>query len=126
MEQKQTKYLNRMFTKAQREKCWQYAKVIPGRDSERWRRDTVGNPVMKPLVGCMGPLCHEYDHIIPYSKGGKTSSKNCQILQTTVNRFKKDKIYSLEELEKASIKVELAERDMDLLEYALYGNIIKN
>lgn len=126
MEPKQAKHINRMFTKIQREKCWRYAKEMPGRDSDRWKYDTVGNPVLKHLIGCMGPLCHEYDHIIPYSKGGKTSSKNCQILQTAVNRYKKDKIYSLQELEKSSIKVKITESEMDLLEYAIYGNIIKN
>ncbi|KAK3042708.1 hypothetical protein RJ639_000766 [Escallonia herrerae] len=33
-------------------------------------------------------LCFEYDHIIPYSKGGESVAGNCQILQTRVNRYK--------------------------------------
>jgi hypothetical protein len=29
------------------------------------------------LRGCHGSLCHEYDHIVPFSKGGKTEVSNC-------------------------------------------------
>lgn len=61
---------------------------MDGRDPERWRLDAVGNPVSYRLRGCEGCLCHEYDHIIPFSKGGKTEIENCQILQTRVNRYK--------------------------------------
>lgn len=63
-----------------------------GRDPERWRLDAMGNPVCKLLRGCMGPLCHEYDHVIPFSKGGKTEINNCQILQTTLNRVKSNRM----------------------------------
>ena len=62
-----------------------------GRDPERWRLDAMGNPVLKALRGCMGPLCHEYDHVLPFSKGGKTDVINCQILQTTLNRVKSNR-----------------------------------
>jgi len=48
-----------------------------GRDPSRWRLDAVGNPVARALTSCMSPLCHEYDHIIPFSKGGKTEVSNC-------------------------------------------------
>ena len=41
---------------------------MPGRDPERWRRDALGNIVFRKLVGCPGCLCHDYDHIVPYSK----------------------------------------------------------
>lgn len=40
------------------------------------------------MRGCDGCLCHEYDHIIPFSKGGHTEVNNCQLLQTRVNRYK--------------------------------------
>ena len=71
---------NRIFTKAQKDICWNNAPTIPGRDPTRWRLDAVGNPVMYILRGCHGSLCHEYDHIVPFSKGGKTEVANCQIL----------------------------------------------
>ena len=63
-----------------------------GRSPNRWKLDAFGNPVLKALKGCFGPLCHEYDHITPYSKGGKTEVENCQILQTTLNKVKSDRI----------------------------------
>lgn len=91
----------RLFTRFMKEECWkrvrnilQYlynnrqARPVIGRDPERWRLDAVGNTVSYRLRGCEGCMCHEYDHIIPFSKGGRTEVENCQILQTRVNRYK--------------------------------------
>ena len=68
---------HRIFTKHQKELCWQNSGIITGRDPDRWRFDPIGNPVLKALRGCHGALCHEYDHIVPFSKGGKTTVANC-------------------------------------------------
>lgn len=77
-----------------------------GRSPDRWRLDAVGNPVFKFMRGCDGPLCHEYDHIIPWSKGGKTVLENCQVLQSTVNLHKSNKInVTHDSLSSASPKV---------------------
>ena len=92
----------RIFTKAQKDICWNNAPAVPGRDPARWRIDAVGNPVIYTLRGCHGSLCHEYDHIVPFSKGGKTEVSNCQILQTGVNRFKSDKQPTLAEMKTSS------------------------
>ena len=98
--------------------------MIPGRDPARWRLDAVGNPVLYMLRGCHGTLCHEYDHIVPYSKGGKTVVANCQVLQTSANRFKSNKVnVPDEEMRKNSKKHRLNYRDMDLMEYAVYGEV---
>lgn len=79
------------------------ASVMIGRHPDRWRLDAVGNPVFKYLKGCNGPLCHEYDHIVPFSKGGKTVPENCQILQSSVNLYKSNKLdVTHEELMKSS------------------------
>ena len=76
-----------------------------GRSPDRWRLDAVGNPVFKFMRGCDGPLCHEYDHIIPWSKGGKTVLENCQVLQSNVNLYKSNKLeVSHEGLSSASPK----------------------
>ena len=97
---------------------------IPGRNAERWRLDPYGNPVVYALRGCQGALCHEYDHIVPFSKGGKTVVENCQILQTAVNRYKSDKVnLPAWDLHKNSKKIHLKHEQMDLLEYSIYGDV---
>ena len=97
--------------------------MMPGRDPDRWRFDPIGNPVMKALRGCQGALCHEYDHIVPYSKGGKTVLSNCQILQTGVNRFKSNKTdVPLTDMHYSSRKLIMTPYEMDLIEYSVYGD----
>ncbi|XP_057952129.1 uncharacterized protein LOC131146510 isoform X2 [Malania oleifera] len=83
----------RFFDAKAKSKCWAKAAIVPGRHPERWRRDAAGNIVCKRFCNCQGCLCFEYDHIIPYSKGGESIEENCQILQTRVNRLKSAKDY---------------------------------
>ena len=92
----------------------------------RWRYDPYGNPVFYTLRGCHGALCHEYDHIVPFSKGGKTVVDNCQILQTKLNRFKSNKVdIPFEELKSQSKPIHLSHDQMDLIEYAILGNVVR-
>lgn len=58
----------RIFPQSVKQQCWEKAEKIRGRDPGRWRRDALGNIVFRKLVGCPGCLCHDYDHIVPYSK----------------------------------------------------------
>lgn len=58
----------RSFPYNVKQKCWDKAEKIKGRDPDRWRRDPLGNIVFRKLVGCPGCLCHDYDHITPFSK----------------------------------------------------------
>ncbi|CAN0896006.1 hypothetical protein LINGRAHAP2_LOCUS18207 [Linum grandiflorum] len=71
----------RSFPNSVKLQCWEKAEKVKGRDPARWRRDPLGNIVFRKLVGCPGCLCHDYDHIVPYSKGGKSTLENCQVLQ---------------------------------------------
>lgn len=81
--------------------------TVPKRHPDRWRYDAAGNLVMKALRGCSGQFCHEYDHIIPYSKGGHTIIRNCQVLQTHVNKMKSNRTDLTEkDLREYSIKKE--------------------
>lgn len=59
----------RLFTRLMKLKCWEKAPRVPGRHPDRWRYDACGNIVCAKLTSCDGCGCHEYDHIIPYSKG---------------------------------------------------------
>ena len=58
----------RSFPYNVKQQCWNKAEKVRGRDPDRWRRDALGNLVFRKLVGCPGCLCHDYDHIVPYSK----------------------------------------------------------
>uniref|UniRef100_A0A3Q7JXD6 HNH nuclease domain-containing protein n=1 Tax=Solanum lycopersicum TaxID=4081 RepID=A0A3Q7JXD6_SOLLC len=58
----------RSFPYSVKQQCWDKAEKVKGRDLDRWRRDPLGNTIFRKLVGCPGCLCHDYDHIIPYSK----------------------------------------------------------
>ncbi|KAE8124020.1 hypothetical protein FH972_018932 [Carpinus fangiana] len=114
----------RSFPYSVKQQCWDKAEKVRGRDPERWRRDALGNLLFRKLVGCPGCLCHDYDHIVPYSKGGQSTLENCQVLQTTVNRSKGNRTeMSRTELIQKSSYCRVAGRDMDLLELSAYGNV---
>ncbi|XP_051152110.1 uncharacterized protein LOC127266058 [Andrographis paniculata] len=114
----------RSFPYSVKQQCWEKAEKIKGRDPERWRRDALGNIVFRKLVGCPGCLCHDYDHIVPYSKGGKSTLENCQVLQATVNRSKGNRTeMSKSDLIQKSAYCRVSGRDMDLLELSAYGNV---
>ncbi|KAK8265825.1 hypothetical protein V6Z11_D12G202600 [Gossypium hirsutum] len=114
----------RSFPYSVKQQCWEKADKVKGRDPDRWRRDAVGNIVFRKLVGCPGCLCHDYDHIIPYSKGGKSTLENCQVLQATVNRSKGNRTeLSRADLIQKSSYCRVSGRDMDLIELSAYGNV---
>ncbi|XP_014507675.1 uncharacterized protein LOC106767326 [Vigna radiata var. radiata] len=114
----------RSFPHSVKQKCWEKADKVKGRDPDRWRRDALGNTVFRKLVGCPGCLCHDYDHILPYSKGGESTLENCQVLQATVNRSKGNRTdISKAELIQKSSYCRVSDRDMDLLELSAYGNV---
>ncbi|XP_024169016.1 uncharacterized protein LOC112175563 isoform X2 [Rosa chinensis] len=101
----------RSFPHSVKKQCWEKAEKIKGRDPDRWRRDPLGNTVFRKLVGCPGCLCHDYDHIVPYSKAKVNRSKG--------NRTE----YSRAELIQKSSYCRVSGRDMDLIELSAYGNV---
>ncbi|WCJ35927.1 HNH endonuclease [Euphorbia peplus] len=114
----------RSFPHSVKVQCWEKAEKIRGRNPERWRRDPYGNIVFRKLVGCPGCLCHDYDHILPFSKGGKSTLENCQVLQATVNRSKGNRTeLSRADLIQRSSYCRVSGRDMDLIELTAYGNV---
>ncbi|KAK1363442.1 HNH domain-containing protein [Heracleum sosnowskyi] len=116
----------RSFGTAAKAKCWASAQVVPGRHPERWRKDAAGNIVCKRFCNCQGCLCFEYDHIIPYSKGGESVAENCQILQTRVNRFKSDKeAVGTDQLQQYACDIKFSDRELDVIEMAVYGDVIR-
>jgi len=122
--QESAKHRKRYFTFKQREACWLQAASVPGRDPTRWRLDNAGNVLFKKFIGCQGCLCYEFDHIVPYTKGGDTEVENCQILQTRVNRAKSDKTeFTQEHMRNASCRITYSERELDLIELSVFGNV---
>ncbi|CAN1312508.1 hypothetical protein LINPERPRIM_LOCUS28660 [Linum perenne] len=101
----------RSFPNSVKLQCWEKAEKVKGRDPARWRRDPLGNIVFRKLVGCPGCLCHDYDHIVPYSK-------------VTANRSKGNRTeLSRAELISRSNYCRVSGRDMDLVESLSYGNV---
>ncbi|XP_058099453.1 uncharacterized protein LOC131243854 [Magnolia sinica] len=123
---KEEKERPRFFDAKAKSLCWLKAEVVAGRHPERWRKDTAGNIVCKRLWNCHGCLCYEYDHIIPFSKGGESTAENCQILQTRVNRYKSDKEWlDKAELEGFSCDLKFTDKELDVIEMAVYGDVIR-
>uniref|UniRef100_A0A7S1ERX3 HNH nuclease domain-containing protein n=1 Tax=Timspurckia oligopyrenoides TaxID=708627 RepID=A0A7S1ERX3_9RHOD len=116
------------FSPLVKDLCWKKAEVFDGRDPDRWRIDNGGNIVCRAFRGCQGPLCWEYDHIWPISKGGGKQLSNCQILQSRSNRRK-----GSDALAKENGKILAAFSDkswhalddqmLDAIELAAYGDI---
>ncbi|KAE9601934.1 putative HNH nuclease [Lupinus albus] len=106
--------------------CWAKADTVAGRHPERWRKDSAGNVVCKRFFNCLGCLCYEYDHILPFSKGGESTADNCQILQSRVNRFKSDKVeVDSDKLKEFSCDVNFTDKELDIIEMAVYGDVIR-
>lgn len=114
----------RFFTWKEKEDCWEKSPYMFGRHPDRWRLDAFGNPVNKFLKGCMGPHCYEYDHIVPFSKGGESILENCQILNTYLNRAKSNRTdISFSEFRGISPKYMVTEEELDIIEKSVFGNI---
>ena len=75
------------------------------------------------MRGCDGCLCHEYDHIIPFSKGGRSILENCQILQQRVNRYKGNEEDDPGKLKSYSCQKKFTQEELNVVEMALYGDI---
>ncbi|XP_077230722.1 HNH endonuclease domain-containing protein [Tasmannia lanceolata] len=123
---KEEKERPRFFDAKTKAKCWQNADVVSDRHPDRWRKDGAGNIVCKRFRNCLGCLCYEYDHIIPFSKGGESTVENCQILQTRVNRYKSSKEWlDKTKLEGFSCDVKFTDKELDIIEMAVYGDVIR-
>ena len=79
-----------MAIKDQKDKAWDNAKRIRGKDPEKYRQDPYGKTIYKASYGKDSDMGWEVDHINPQSKGGSSSPKNLQALNVATNRSKGD------------------------------------
>jgi len=80
-----------MASKTLREKAWEKAKTIRGKNPNVWRRDSKGNIIRKGSYGTQGKYGWEVDHKHPRSKGGTNHGRNIQALHVKENRRKSNK-----------------------------------
>uniref|UniRef100_A0A7N0TZS7 Uncharacterized protein n=1 Tax=Kalanchoe fedtschenkoi TaxID=63787 RepID=A0A7N0TZS7_KALFE len=93
----------RFFDTKAKHACWMKADVVAGRHPDRWRKDAAGNVVC-----------------------GESVAENCQILQTRVNRYKSDKTQvDGSELKGYSCDVQFTDKELDIIEMAVYGDVIR-
>jgi hypothetical protein len=57
------------------------ARVVPGRDPDRWRMDPAGNIVLHKMTGCYGCLCYG---AFPRLATRLTSALCSRFMQTTI------------------------------------------
>ncbi|WAI01369.1 HNH endonuclease [Methanogenium organophilum] len=79
-----------MATNTKKDKAWNNAKTVRGKDPKRYRKDPYGNVICISSYGKTSPMGWDVDHIEPKSKGGSDSTRNLQALNASVNRSKKD------------------------------------
>jgi len=79
-----------MATKAQRDKAWNNAKTIRGKDPDLYRQDPYGKTIYKSSHGKGSTLGWDVDHIKPKSRGGSDATRNLQALNSAINRGKGD------------------------------------
>jgi 5-methylcytosine-specific restriction endonuclease McrA len=77
-----------MANETKKDAVWDKAKKIRGKDPELYRQDPYGNAMYKPSHGKSSDMGWDVDHIKPESKGGKTTTRNLQALNSSVNRSK--------------------------------------
>jgi 5-methylcytosine-specific restriction endonuclease McrA len=77
-----------MATVAVKNKVWNKAKKIRGKDPAKYRKDPYGNTIYRNSQGKSSPMGWDVDHIRPKSRGGSNSVRNLQALSSSVNRSK--------------------------------------
>ena len=74
-----------------KDRVWDRAATVRGKDPAKYRRDTNGNEIFYDSYGKNTKMGWEVDHKKPKAKGGSDNIRNLQALQTRANRIKSDK-----------------------------------
>jgi 5-methylcytosine-specific restriction endonuclease McrA len=81
-----------MATNDQKQKAWENASTVRGKDPDLYRKDPYGNVIYKPSYGKASAMGWDVDHITPTSKGGSDATRNLQALNASLNRGKGDSL----------------------------------
>jgi 5-methylcytosine-specific restriction endonuclease McrA len=79
-----------MATNDQKQKAWENAAAVRGKDPDMYRKDPYGNVMYKPSYGKSSEMGWDVDHITPKARGGSDATRNLQALNSSVNRSKGD------------------------------------
>ena len=79
-----------MATNDQKQKAWENAASVRGKDPAMYRKDPYGNVMYKPSYGKSSEMGWDVDHITPKARGGSDATRNLQALNSSVNRSKGD------------------------------------
>jgi len=80
------------ISKKTRDKVWDKAKPVRGKDPDKYRQDPYGNVLHYDSYGKDSGMGWEIDHIKPAARGGSDATRNLQALKTSVNRDKGDSL----------------------------------
>jgi len=81
-----------MPTQEQIDKAWENAKITPGKDPAKCRRDPYRKVICRDSYGKDSKMGWEVDHIRPLSRGGSDATRNLQALSTRTNKRKGDSL----------------------------------
>ncbi|MBD3277769.1 MAG: HNH endonuclease [Candidatus Aegiribacteria sp.] len=79
-----------MPKKCRKDRVWDKAKKIRGKDPKLYRKDPYGNVMYYRSYGKNTIMGWEEDHIKPKKHGGSDSVRNLQAINTKTNRQKAD------------------------------------
>ena len=80
----------RPFSKAVIDLVWEKGHVIRGKDPAKYRKDDLGNIILRESYRNETDMGWDIDHIKPVIKGGSDKMKNLRPLQYSANEAKGD------------------------------------
>ena len=80
------------MAKSRKDRVWDKAQKIPGKNPAKYRKDPYGNVMYYDSYGKDTEMGWVIDHIRPKKKGGSWAMRNLQALNTALNREKSDSL----------------------------------